>query len=151
MKKAILNTSVFLLVAIVVVFFLLYICGFHPYITKSGSMEPAIRTGSVCIVDTNVEFGSIVKGDIIAFDTPTGNHVTHRAISITDEAIETKGDVNDVSDGFTTTKENYIGKTVFSIPYLGYVISYLQQPVGKRIILAVILSLIISIIYVKKA
>ena len=142
MKKLLVNTAIFLLIGTIIAYFVLFAMGIRPYITRSGSMEPAIRTGSVCFVDTRVEFEDVEKNDIVAFQVSTGDHVTHRAITVTNDAIETKGDANDVSDGFSTTKENFIGLTIFSIPYMGYVVSYLQQPVGKIMIGVVILAII---------
>ena len=142
MKKAISNIAVFLLIGVIAAYFVLFAMGMRPYITRSGSMEPAIKTGSVCFVDTGVTFEEIEKGDIVAFVAAGGEAVTHRAVSVTKEAIETKGDANDVSDGFTTTKENLIGVTVFSVPYLGYAVGYLQQPAGKLMLGVVILAII---------
>ena len=142
MKKFLVNTAIFLLIGVIVAYFVAFFMGYKPFITVSGSMEPVIHTGSVCYVDTNAEFNDVEKGDIIAFRTSAGDAVTHRAITIGDGAIETKGDANDVSDGFTTTKDNFIGQTIFSIPYLGYAIKYLQQPVGKIMVGVVILAII---------
>ena len=61
--------------------------------------------------------------------------VTHRVISILEEGIETKGDSNEISDGISTTEENFCGKTLFSIPYIGYILSYLQQSQNVMMIL----------------
>ena len=107
--------------------------GVVPYVVLSGSMEPQIRTGSVCFVNTKASFEEIKAGDVIAFETVNGTLVTHRVIKIKDGAMETKGDANQVTDGFTTTKENFRGKSVFSIPCAGYVISWLQTVRGKII------------------
>ena len=142
MKKFLINTVVFVLVAGIIAFFAAFAMGYHPFVTISGSMEPVIHTGSLCYVDTNVEFEEIEKGDIVAFRTADGAAVTHRAITVTDNAIETKGDANDVSDGFTTSRDNFIGETIFSIPYLGYAVKYMQQPVGKVMVGVVILAII---------
>ena len=142
MKKFIVNTAIFLLIGVIAAYFIAFVMGYHPYITISGSMEPVIHTGSVCYVDTNVEFDDVKKGDIVAFQTVDGAAVTHRAITVTEDAIETKGDANDVSDGYTTTRDNYLGVTIFSIPYLGYGVKYLQQPVGKIMVGVVILAII---------
>lgn len=142
MKKAITNILVFLLVAVVIAYAVSFAMGFRPYIIKSGSMEPAIQTGSLCFVDSKADFSDVEEGEIIAFETSLGDFVTHRAITVTEDAIETKGDANDVSDGFSTTRENFRGINEFAIPYLGYAAAYMQQPVGKAMIAVVILAVI---------
>jgi len=142
MKKAISNILIFLLVAVVIAYAALFAMGFRPYIIISGSMEPTIHTGSLCFVDSKVPFEEVEKGDIIAFSTSLGDYVTHRAVEITDDAIATKGDANDVSDGFSTTRDNYLGVTEFSVPYLGYAAKYMQQPVGMAMMGVVILAVI---------
>jgi signal peptidase len=108
-----------------------HLIGVVPYVVLSGSMEPKIKTGSVCFVDTKAAFEGIKPGDVIAFETANGALVTHRVIKIKDGAMETKGDANQVTDGLTTTKENFRGKSVFSIPIAGYVISWVQTTRGK--------------------
>lgn len=99
---------------------ILNLFGIRSYIVLSGSMEPAIRTGSLCFVDTKAEFEEIGPGDVIAFETAGGALVTHRAINVSGGRVETKGDANEVSDGFAVTAENYEGETLFSVPCLGY-------------------------------
>lgn len=117
---------------------LLSICGVKPYIVLSGSMEPEIRTGSLCFINTKAKFETAVSGDVIAFETGGGMLVTHRAVSISEGRIETKGDANDVSDGFTTNVKNYRGKVLFSIPYLGYGNYFFGKPGGKILCIATI-------------
>lgn len=121
---------------------ILFLCGIKPYITMSGSMEPAINTGSVCFVNTNAEYANIKEGDIIAFETSLGGLVTHRVVSIAEEGLETKGDSNDVSDGISTTSENFRGQTVFSVPYLGYAFKALQRPTNLMIVLIVVVGIL---------
>lgn len=104
-----------------------FVYGIRPYIVMSGSMEPAIATGSVCFVDTKVPYEEICVGDTIVFRQKNGM-VTHRVVSITQEGMETKGDANDRSDGITTTPENYFGETIWSVPYAGYVLHTLRTP-----------------------
>lgn len=108
-----------------------HLTGVVPYVVLSGSMEPQIRTGSLCFVNTKATFEGIKAGDVIAFETANGSLVTHRVIKIKDGMMETKGDANQVTDGFTTTKENFRGKSVFSIPIAGYVISWFQTARGR--------------------
>jgi signal peptidase len=45
--------------------------------------------------------------------------VTHRAISITEEGIITKGDANEVQDMKLLTPDRIIGTCVFHLPLLG--------------------------------
>jgi signal peptidase len=89
------------------------------------------------MVNRRASFDRIREGDVIAFETAVGM-VTHRVVRKDGEWLETKGDANDISDGYTTTRENYRGKTIFSVPYLGY----LHFAVSRyRIVLAGLLVL----------
>lgn len=136
-----------LLVAVIGV---LAVCGVTkctPYIVLSGSMEPQIRTGSLCVVDTKVPFEEIKAGDVIAFETGTGSLVTHRAVTMKDGMIETKGDANAVTDGFTTSEANYRGKTLYSLPYLGYAVNWLQTARGRIIAVTGVVMLILGSLF----
>ena len=86
----------------------------------------------------------IKTGDIIAFKAGKNTMVTHRVISVTNSGFETKGDANKVSDGISTNKTNYRGKTILSIPYAGYISMYLQSTRGKIILVSVIVALFIA-------
>ena len=121
----------------------LFAFGIKPFITMSGSMEPEIHTGSVCFVDTKAEYDEILTGDVIAYRAGNGGLVTHRVLSISDEGMETKGDANEVTDGISTTPVNFYGKTLFSIPYVGYVIKTLQQPVYIAVIAIAVIGMFV--------
>ena len=130
-----------LITIVLVCLLFMAVCGLSkwtPYIVLSGSMEPSIRTGSLCVVDTGYPFGQVQTGDVIAFETGTGQLVTHRVVSALDGYLETKGDANQVSDGFTTDEGNYRGRTIFSIPWLGYAVDFLQTARGKIISTSVV-------------
>lgn len=124
-----LNLLFYPVVALLLAMVVMFACGIRPYITMSGSMEPYMQTGSICFVNTRVAYDEIKVGDVIAFNVASGARVTHRVIAITEEGMETKGDNNEISDGVSTTRANYHGKTLFSIPYIGYAVKYAQQPV----------------------
>jgi signal peptidase len=136
--KKVLNGAINLVfypvLAIVLAVVILFACGIKPYITMSGSMEPNIHTGSVCFVNTRADYNEIEQGDVIAYKTPAGGLVTHRVISVTEDGLETKGDNNDVTDGISTTTENFHGETLFSVPYVGYALKTLQNPRNFMII-----------------
>lgn len=131
-------------------FIFLFILGIRPYVVQSGSMEPIIETGSICFVNKNIKYENIKKNDIIAFKMNNSILVTHRVISVTENGLETKGDSNEISDGISTTKENYIGKNIFSIPKVGYVIELIQSKNGKIIFITLIIILFLSSFLISK-
>lgn len=127
-----------------IAFIVLFFIGIEPFVVVSGSMEPTIETGSLSFVNKHAKYENIKVNDVIAYEAITGDKVTHRVVSITDEGIETKGDRNSTTDGISTTKSNYIGKNIFSIPKIGYCVKLMQTPVGKTITITIIIILLIS-------
>lgn len=109
---------------------LLWIAGIRPYAVVSGSMEPGIKVGSVCVVNLNASYSKVKKGDIIAFKVGDGVLVTHRAVSITEDGIITKGDANNADDAAPVGKKDFVGKTLFSIPLVGYIITFIHTRHG---------------------
>lgn len=121
--------------------------GFKCYVVRSGSMEPEIHAASVAVVNENVDFYDIEIGDVIAFKLQTGELVTHRVIDETKidgiTYLMTKGDNNEVADGYTTNIQNYFGKTMFSIPELGYFVDWFNSVTGKITIVSICILLIL--------
>lgn len=149
--KAVINALMTLILIFGILFILLYVIGIEPFVVESGSMQPTIQTGSLSFINKNVDYENIKANDVIAFKAPTGNLVTHRVINITEEGFETKGDSNDVSDGISTTKENYIGKNIFSIPKVGILVKLIQTTKGKVILITfVILILLYGFLFEEK-
>ena len=73
-----------------------------------------------------------------------GTLVTHRAIKIDDSGIVTKGDNNKVADSNVVNKGNFVGKNLFWIPKVGYVVKAFQTTKGKIIAGALIVVLLVS-------
>ena len=94
-NKVLINALLTLLVTVVIAFIILLMIGFEPFVVQSGSMQPAIQTGSISFINKHVKYKDIKENDIIAYTTSNGSRITHRAIRITDKGIETKGDNND--------------------------------------------------------
>jgi len=112
----------------------------------SGSMEPAIHTGSVIAIKPadGYKIGDIITfGEISKTKVPT----THRIkdIKITDgrTLYITKGDANNGEDLEPVSKEMIAGKVFFSVPYLGYGLAAIRQPVGFALLLIVPAGIII--------
>lgn len=107
--------------------------GFTPYTVLSGSMEPTYHVGSVVYVK-KVDPTTLKVGDPITFRLAGDVIATHRIIEVHGEGtpnlgFRTQGDANETVDGITPASA-VIGKVTFSIPYLGYVSNFLQQPKG---------------------
>ena len=142
--KAFVNALMTLILIIGGIFILLFIAGIEPYVVKTGSMEPAIKAGSLSFINTHVSYENIKENDIIAYTASSGAKVTHRVVKITEEGIETQGDKNNTSDGISTKKTNYIGKNIFSIPKLGLAVELLQTVKGKVVLITVIILILVS-------
>lgn len=106
----------------------------------SGSMEPAIHTGSVVIVAPANDYKI---GEIITFGElgEAKISITHRVhdIKIVDgeSVFITKGDANDGPDKDETPRSEVKGKVLFSIPLLGYVINFIKKPLGFALVIIV--------------
>lgn len=116
--------SIFILIICICIISLI-IAGFRPAIVMSGSMEPELHTGSVCIINQNADYEDMEAGDIIAFKRGEIK-VTHRIIKITDKGFYTKGDANISPDIGVVTKSDFIGETIFDVPYVGYAMYYIK-------------------------
>ena len=123
----------------------------------SGSMEPAIKTGSIVFTHT-VDLKTIKKGDIIAFTSPSNSKDTilHRVDSIkTTEPLtfSTKGDANNSPDAWDVMDVGVKGVYFGAIPFLGYVAAFVKKPLGFGIIVGIpaLLFIISQIFNIKKA
>jgi len=118
-------------------------------------MEPAFNPGEM-VVTRPAEPRDIMIGDPILFRQPLIEEeprICHRVIEIEqidgELFFQTKGDANEYADLDLVTPQNFIGKTIFYIPYVGNIayLSHLHETplslMGKEISVA---SLIISAI-----
>ena len=108
--------------------------GYEVYTVISGSMEPAIPTGSLVLIEGE-EPKNVNPGDIIAFyGGPDSNAIiTHRVVEnrVVMGEIVTKGDANADKDMNPAGYDDFIGKVVFSLPILGKVAQFLTSITGK--------------------
>lgn len=123
-------------------------------IVQSGSMSPAIKTGSIVMVKPAHSTGSgqadYKIGDIITFGTysKTKAPTTHRIFDIKVNAgvpvYITKGDANNAPDQKEVSEREIIGKVLIDIPYLGYVVHAVRQPIGFIAVLIIPAAIIIG-------
>lgn len=142
--KAILNVITTIVIILGLLFVGLFLFGIQPYVVESGSMEPVIHTGSVCFINKNAKYDDMQVNDIIAFKLDSGVFATHRIVYKTEEGFETKGDANNNKDSVIITKENFIGKNIFSIPNAGFIVKGLQTTRGKIILTTVIIVIFLA-------
>lgn len=121
-----------------------FIPGFEAKIVQSGSMEPAILTGSLVIVQ---ELERYTIDDVITFQTRSSDiPTTHRLIGDELQAGElryvTKGDANEDADAASINPDRIIGKVILAIPYLGYLLDFARQPLGFVLLVGVPVGLI---------
>ena len=110
-----------------------------PIVVLGGSMEPTYHIGSILFIEKANPAG-VQVGDIITFTTPQtgtqfeGTLTTHRVTSIDTEsgglAFHTQGDANNVEDTWIVPADTVVGRGSFSIPYLGYVSSFVRSKTG---------------------
>ncbi len=115
-------------------------------IVKSGSMEPTILTGSIVVVKPAASYA---KGDIVTFGEDTKQQIptTHRIIDIQGDfsslSYITQGDANEEKDPQPITQRDIIGKVVFWVPYMGYVLDFARQPIGFTLMIGIPAGVII--------
>ncbi|MGB4076106.1 MAG: signal peptidase I [Minisyncoccia bacterium] len=115
-------------------------------IVKSGSMEPAIATGGIVVIQPSDSYG---VGDVITFGEDTAVQVptTHRIVRAYQEQgrtyFETKGDANEEADTEPVAARDVIGTVLFSVPYVGYLLDFAKQPLGFALMVGVPATLII--------
>lgn len=144
MRQVIKTTENFLFVMAVFILACSLICqimGLKPVVVLSGSMEPAIKTGSLAFIDTSDRV--VCEGDVISFRS--GDLlVTHRVVEITGDGYRTKGDNNDTADAGIVKDSSLEGKILFSIPGAGYFLKTIALPAS---IAGILLYIFMKVIY----
>jgi signal peptidase len=145
--KKILQTFYYLVIALIAVIalFLMFSIipikgGYKTLVVLSGSMEPAIHTGSVVVIKPveNYQVGDIITFGAISKTKPP---TTHRIVEIKEtdgvKTYLTKGDNNNAPDIKAVAKKEILGKVLFSVPYFGYAVAATQKPAGFVLIVVV--------------
>lgn len=118
------------------------LAGIQVFTVLSGSMEPAYKTGAVIYVK-KADYTALRPGDVITFMADEKTVVTHRIVEVVPDEDDssvlrfaTKGDANAQPDANLVHYKNIIGTPVFTVPYLGYVVNYIQNPPGTYVAIA---------------
>lgn len=134
-------TTVLVAIVVLAAFLLVGVrlLGLQVFTVLSGSMEPTYHVGSLIYVK-DVDPYELESGDVITFMMDEDTVATHRILEVipdeSDSAVirfKTKGDANEAEDGSLIHYKNVIGSPVFTIPKLGYIADYIQNPPGTYI------------------
>lgn len=125
--------------------------GLHYYSVQSDSMVPSLRVGDL-VVDEKIQQLNIKPGDIVSYVSPDDPRViiSHRTIKneATKAIITTRGDNLTAADP-PVTYGRVMGKTIKTVPYAGYLLDTLRNPIGL-ITLIYIPVLAIALIEIRK-
>lgn len=110
--------------------------GLRIFLVESGSMRPAIPVGAVVL---SHETDLIKAGDIITFKRQIGDasFVTHRVKEVRDGMIFTQGDANNARDDGYVLRSQVLGKVIFALPYLGYLLIFIKTLPGTLIFIGI--------------
>ena len=132
--------------------------GYRIYAVITGSMEPAIPTGSLVYIK-GISPEDVEEEDIIAFysSMDSASIITHRVVAnskIMGEFI-TKGDANETKDMNPVPYDDYIGKVTLTVPGVGSITQAFAGTASKLaaisiIGLAMVLLIIASVIDKRK-
>jgi signal peptidase len=107
--------------------------GDRSFVVRSGSMEPAIDTGDVVVVQP-IAPASAAVGDIVTFEHH-GKLTSHRARVIQRRAHEvlftTQGDANTGEEHWKVAADGRVGRVMYRVPKLGFAVGPIQTPAGR--------------------
>jgi signal peptidase len=124
---------------------------FLPYqalVVRSGSMSPAIPTGSL-VFYKKVQASQLKVGDIIVFDEPgtVNTKITHRIFAIktgpTGRYFVTKGDANGIPDPWRVPDAGTGWAVAWHVPAVGYALTWLEGGT-VRVVLIVVPAVVLA-------
>lgn len=104
---------------------------FRNYVVLTGSMEPSISPGDYVTI-LKINKNKLKEGDVITY-TRENADVTHKIVSIDGDTVITQGTANNIADD-PITKDDIIGKCVFKIPKVGYIMKFMSSLSGLILI-----------------
>lgn len=117
------------------------------FVVQSGSMEPAISTGSVVMVKPSDAYAI---GEVITFVNSANAKapITHRVAEIKvdkgNPIYITKGDANNAADAREIAHAEVMGKVLFHLPYIGYGVAAAKTPYGFAALIIIPAAIIIT-------
>lgn len=116
--------------------------GMRSFAVLSGSMEPVLSTGDV-VVDEPIGPRQVRVGDVVTFADPDhrGRRITHRVRSVRITGARarfvTKGDANDSAERWEMDADGRLGRVLYRVPSVGYLVARLGDPRAKLALIVV--------------
>ncbi len=108
--------------------------GYRFFLVQSGSMEPTIMTGDVIIVKGQSDYAA---RQVITFKDSSDRIVTHRIVDVKNGIFITKGDANRTTDNGNIQINQIIGKLVYILPKLGFMVIFSKSIPGVIIFIVI--------------
>jgi signal peptidase I len=128
------GVGVFLTLGATLIFFSLPFTGWKALSVQTGSMEPAIRQGSLVFVQS-VPPDSLQPGDVLTYksadkpETITHRVVARKGLENGPKQYITKGDANKSPD-VPVSQGQVVGKVAYALPVAGRALDFIKTPVG---------------------
>jgi signal peptidase I len=131
-RKVVLGILAGLLCVVAITAGVSWVKGYRVYVVHTGSMLPTLPLGSIVVDKPAAGLNGLKPGDIITFrhSDLTTDVVTHRVASLDGGLIQTKGDANTSIDTWNIRPNQVEGVRIATIPKVGYLLVFLQQPAG---------------------
>ena len=118
--------------------------GDESFVVANRNMQPVLQVGDLAIVGP-VGADRLAVGDVVTYRTPPDldTAVTRRIISLdTDSAsgrlsLQTRGDSDPASEQVTVARNAVLGRLIFSIPRLGLLAGFANDPAGKIMLIGI--------------
>jgi signal peptidase I len=116
--------------------------GRRAFSVQTGSMEPAVKAGSLVFVN-RIPAADIAAGDVITYINPknTKQTITHRVLEVRKQPngprrFVTQGDANSNPD-LPISESRVVGKVDAVVPYAGRAVDTLWHPIGLAFLIYV--------------
>lgn len=114
------------------------------FVIRGGSMEPAIPLGSLVVVGPSADYA---VGDVVSLRNGEAV-VTHRVVGVEtidgQTRLQTRGDANEATDASYAAPSDAIGRVEVSVPFAGFLLAFLGQPIGIIAVLSFLGTLLLG-------
>lgn len=134
-----------------------FLFGYRPVLVLTGSMEPYMMTNGLALTKQVDSMDDLEVGDVVTYHLYDENgalmrnesglpiRITHRIIAIDEDKIYTKGDNNNVDDGFALGIDNIEAEVVGVFNGTAWLVNKWQTTSGKVMIIAFPLAFILLV------